>query len=198
MKKLINPATMTIVLAVILVIQSVLIGVSFSRIHEIENVQLAVQNQDLQNLQAVSLAALSATSFNQPTVSVSDNKVYFPDIHLALPLNDNTTQLLYLGRQTGNSDRQTTTTYDVTARSLASLSPVGFQQQLACYPIRLAFEDKANPFNDHEKNNSAVKLADGRTLQIYADDNPKCAAQRKTANVDPSVLMDSFKQAASY
>jgi hypothetical protein len=194
MKKLIIPPMLAILLVAVLVIQSVFISVSFSKIHKLEN----AKNPDQRNSFAVSMAALNATGFSQPAVSVSDNKVYLPDIRLALPLNSDTTSLLYSSRETGNPTEQTTTTYDVTTRSLASLSPVGFQQQLACYPIRLAFEDKANPFNPHEKDNAAVKLADGRTLQIYAHDDSKCAAQWQAAKIDPDTLKNAFKQATSY
>jgi hypothetical protein len=196
MKKLLNPAT--VLLVAILVVQSVFIGISFSKIHKLEQAKPSVQNQAQQNQFAISMAALSAVGLNQPAVSVTDNAVYFPDIHLALPLNNDTISLLYSSRQTGNPDKQTMTTYDVSTRGLAALSPIGLQHQLACYPVRLAFEDKANPFNPHESNNAAVKLADGRTLQIYAHDDSQCAAQWRAANVKPDSLKKIFEQATSY
>ncbi|MDB5186526.1 MAG: hypothetical protein JWL85_1049 [Candidatus Saccharibacteria bacterium] len=198
MKRLINPITVTILLVAIALTQSVLIGISFNKIHKLESAKSAAQNQEQQDKSAVSMAALNAASFNQPAVSVSDNKVYFPDIHLALPLNNDTVSFLYTGRQVGNPNKQTITTYDVTTRGLASLSPVGFQQRLACDPVRLAFEDKANPFSPHEKNNSSVKLADGRTLQIYAYSDSTCNAQWQAANVDPILIKSTFEQATSY
>lgn len=197
MKRLTQPVVLLSLLVLVLVVQCILIGVGYSKIHKLETSKTSPQSQSQPDMSA-SMAALNAISFNQPAISVSDNKVYLPEVNLALPLNETTLSLLYSGRETGNPSKQTQTTYDVTTRGLASLSPAGFQQQLACYPIRLAFEDKSNPFNPYEKDNSAVKLADGRTLQIYADSNPKCSPQWQAAKVSPDAIKKVLEQATSY
>jgi hypothetical protein len=182
---------------IVVIVQFALLAVCFSKIHTLESHRPAAQNRRRQAESPAAMTALSAISFNQPAVSVSDNKVYLPDMKLSLPLTDTAFTLLYSGRQT-LSNGQTATVYDVTTRSLASLSPAGFQQRLACYPLRLAFEAKPNPFNPHEKDNSAVKLADDRTLQIYANDDEACAPQWQAANVKPDALEQAFEQATSY
>ncbi|MDB5170031.1 MAG: hypothetical protein JWN82_427 [Candidatus Saccharibacteria bacterium] len=190
--KIINKTTATVLLVLILLAQSACIALSFDKIHKLETAKPA------DDLLSISMNALNASGLSQPAVSVGDNKVYFPELRLALPLNDTTTSLVYHGRSVGNAAGTTGVTYDVTTRGLASLSPVGFQTRLACDPIRLAFEAKANPFNPYEKNNAAVTLADGRTLQIYAFSEPACDAQWQAVGVKPDVLKNIFKQATSY
>lgn len=153
--------------------------------------------QDLQTKQAVgdATAALSALRLNQPAVSVSDKKVYFPELKLALPLNDTSLSLLYSGRSTKDDGVYT---YDLTTRELAALPTAGFQKELSCMPVRFSFETKANPYNQHEIAGREVKLADGRTLQIYAYANNVCNEQWDVAKVDPVAIADTLKQAVSY
>ncbi|HET8709640.1 MAG TPA: hypothetical protein VFL85_05185, partial [Candidatus Saccharimonadales bacterium] len=63
--------------------------------------------------------------------------------------------------------------------------------------LRLKFEAQPHPYNPHEKP-SSVKLADGRTLQIYQLSNEKECTDSWNASVNPSMITDVFKQAQSY
>jgi len=194
MKKVTTPQVLVSLLVLVLVGQSTLLAIGFKKIHTLETTKPSVLSQDQQNLSATTMTALSAVSMSEPVVSVGDNKVYLPYLRIALPIDSTSLQLLYSARSVGENSF----TYDVTTRGLASLSPIGFQTRLACTPLRLAFEAKPNPYNPHESNNASVKLADGRTLQIYADSDTTCDAQWRAAGVDPDVMKTTFVQAQSY
>lgn len=174
-----------------LIFQAVCISASFNKNRELET---AVHHLESQQNQQDSLQALVAVGMSQPAISVTEKKVYFPELKIALPLSDEAVSLLYATRQTGNKQ----VTYDITNRALASQPSAGFQTQFACTPVRLSFEASANPFNQNEQNNAAVKLADGRTLQIYTYTNKACQPQWDAADVNPSKIAQLFAQATSY
>lgn len=213
MKRLSKSTILPTILITILALQTVAITVAYVKINTLrkaDNSNLLALNQ--QNTSAAAITALNAVGFSQPAVSVSENRVYLTDLKLSLALNDTTSSLLYAKREVGahhtedheheegegQHDEELVTVYDVSTRALVSLSPIGFQQQLACNPIRLAFEDKSNPFNPNESNSASVKLADGRTLQIYAGGDPQCQNQWEAANISPDNLKKEFEQARSY
>lgn len=188
-----KPSLTLISLAVIIVVQGILLYAGFTKIHDLEVSQEAATQTQL----AVSMAALSTASLSQPVLAVADNKVYLPEMRIAVPLTVASQSLLYGSREVGDKGN-TATTYDVTVRGLSSLSPVGMQQTLACTPLRVTFEDKVNPFNPHEKPATAVKLSDGRTLQIYRYSNAVCDPQWQASGTDPVMLAQLFEQATSY
>ncbi|MGF7228568.1 MAG: hypothetical protein ACQR33_01135 [Candidatus Saccharibacteria bacterium] len=184
----------TLLIAVIIV-QGMFMCLSLRRIHTLN---ASVSDIKSQQSSRDALNALNVVSLSQPAVSVADNKVYLPDIHLALPLNTTTAALLYDSREVGSTQKTTGTTYDVTTRALATLPSSSFQDQFSCSPVRFSFEATANPYNPHEKTNTAVKLADGRMLQIYTYTNTACNAQWKAAGVVPNTITQAFEQATSY
>jgi hypothetical protein len=183
--------------AVLIAAQGILMSVVFYKVHTLENSVANLKNKS-QPASEDAIIALNAASLSQPAISVSENKVYFPEVSLSIPLSKQATTLLYSGRTVGGEPAKATTTYDVTTRPFASLSNGGFQTELSCIPVRFSFEAIANPYNDHEKPAKPVKLADGRTLQVYTYSNQKCDAQWKAANVDPGTIAELFEKASSY
>lgn len=183
-----------IIVVAALIFQAVCISASFNKNRELEASIHRLDTQQSQQLSQDSLSALNAVGMSQPAVSVTEKKIYFPELKLALPLSDPATSLLYSSREVGSGQ----TTYDVTNRALASLPSAGYQTQFACSPVRLSFETKANPFNPNEQTNPAVMLADGRTLQIYTYTNKACQAQWNAAKVDPGAIAQLFAKATVY
>lgn len=177
-----------------LIFQAVCISASFNKNRELEASVRRLDTQQNQQLSQDSLNALGAVGMSQPAVSVTEKKIYFPELKLVVPLSDDAVSILYSGRQVGSGQ----TTYDITNRTLVSLPATGYQTQFSCTPVRLSFEAKANPFNQNEKTNAAVTLADGRTLQIYTYTNKACQPQWDAAKVDPAAIAQLFAKATSY
>lgn len=183
-------------LVLVLVAQSVVLGMTVRKVRNLER-KISDTSTGQGTTDGV-MTALNAVALSQPAISVSESKVYFPDMNLQIPLSKQATTLLYGSRTVGGEPAKAMTTYDITTRPLASFYGVGYQTELSCTPVRLAFEAAANPYNNHEKPSSPVKLADGRTLQIYTYSNQKCDAQWKAANVDPTAIAALFEKASSY
>jgi hypothetical protein len=183
-----------VIVVAALIFQALCISASFNKNRELEASVRRLDTQQSQQLSQDSLSALNAIGMSQPAVSVTEKKIYFPELKLVLPLSDEATSLLYSSRQVGSGQ----TTYDITNRALASLPAAGYQVQFSCTPVRLSFEAKANPFNPNEKTNPAVSLADGRTLQIYTYANKACQPQWDAVKVDPAAIAQLFAKATSY
>lgn len=183
-----------VVVVAALIVQAVCISAAFNKNRELETSLRRLDTQQGQQLPQDSLNALGAVGMSQPAVSVTEKRVYLPELKLALPLSDEAVSLLYSSRQVDGGQ----TTYDVTNRALASQLSAGYQVQFSCTPIRLSFENKANPFNQNEQTNPAVTLADGRVLQIYTYTNKACQAQWDAAKVDPATIAQLFAKATSY
>jgi len=181
-----------VLLGGIIVLQFVLLGVLFSRFQHYKRDtdtvigQLTLdQNVGLHNVGLLRVTAVPA-----------ENIVYLPDIHLKLPLNESTLGLVY-GKRTTESNGKSMDVVDVTTLTDATTEPFP-NQRLACVPVRLAFEDKANPYNPHEIAQLAVKLGDGRTLQIYKFQDDSCNGRWQITQTDPAKIAEAFQSAKSY
>lgn len=187
-----------VVIFIVLIAQSVLIGIGYKKIDKLESTKSNQSVAPQSVSEANASTALMAASMSVPAVAVSEQKVYLPELRIALPLNETSVSLLYAGRQVGNAADERTTVYDATTRALATQSTAGSDQRLACYPVRLAFEEQPKPFNPNEKANTPVKLKDGRTLQVYTASDSTCEARWNVANVKPAELAKLFAEATSY
>jgi hypothetical protein len=178
----------------ILVLQTVALGLLWRSEHD-----TSLETRDLLNEQFTQLSQLftatSAASLNHVVVSVSDNAVYFPDLHLKLPLNNTTLNLVYSVR--ANAPGSNTTVIDVDTQSDATYT-APMLQTFSCTPLRLAFESKPNPYNPHEKDDESVTLADGRILQVYAYHQSSCDVQYQAEGMNTDALAAQFKAATSY
>jgi hypothetical protein len=64
--------------------------------------------------------------------------------------------------------------------------------------VRLKLEAEPNPYSPHEKPTS-VKLADGRTLQVYELVNePECNSSWYYSGISPSMMAQEFTKAQTY
>lgn len=188
------PLVLALLIVTVVVMQGIFILIGLSRINQLED---SVANSNTQHISQDASSALQAVGLSQPAVSVSNDKVYLIDSRLVLPLTKESASLLYSSREVG-PQKELKTTYDVTTRALAALPAQGFQDQFACTPVRFSFETSANPYNADEKPNPAIKLSDGRTLQVYTYTNADCDAQWQAAGVDPSAIAQLFAKATSY
>lgn len=141
-------------------------------------------------------AKMSDSNKMAPSVVVpSENFVYLPDIRLKLPISNLAAQLVYGSRNLGTkADEQVV---DISTASYESFVPIQ-SHRLACMPVRIAFEAQPNPYNPSEKPQKPVKLAGGRTLQIYATSEPSCDERWKLTGVRSFDIASLFQQARSY
>jgi len=188
MRRFLLPLVLTLIV-VGLGVEAILIAAINDKLNRVD--------RDQQNVATISIAALNAAEFSQPAISVTNKRVYFPELQIYLPLDTISTSLLYNGRQAGNPDKDVNTNYDITTRSLASLSPIGYQTQKACYPVRVTFEPSANKYTSYE-DTSTVKLSGDRTMQVYANNDPACRSQYATAGIVPDAIKKAFEGAVAY
>jgi hypothetical protein len=185
-----------ILLVAVIAIQGIFLASAYHKINTLQKaIPPGLQGQ-LDQLQANASVGIDAASFSPAVISIKDSKVYLPDVGLQLPLDFKVTGLLYDMRQTGGPDT-TTTVYDVTTRELVS-TPQPLKATSCTSPVRLGFGIKADPFNPNEKTNTPVKLADGRTLQIYTNTDPSCAQHWKSTSTIPADIAQMFQKATSY
>jgi len=153
--------------------------------------------QAMQQQQA--FAAQQAASASHPQVSVTDDAVYLPELRLKLPLNPTSLSLVYSLR---TSD-MTATGIDPTEADISTKNLIAFpsnpNQKIGCSSaVRIKLEAKPDPYNPHEIVAASVKLADGRTLQVYAFHHPDCDQTNTLTGTNPDTVADVFKEATSY
>ncbi len=141
-------------------------------------------------------AGVYNASLSRVTVAPSENVVYMPELRLKLPINETTLSLVYSQRinEYEPAPRQVTVVSTLAQESYVLPMP----QQFSCQPVRLAVETKANPYNQKEIAQPAVKLADGRTLQIYAVHEDTCKAAWNITGADSDKIAKVFQSAQSY
>lgn len=153
-------------------------------------------NAAIESLQTQVAEMAGSMSLSRVAVVPSDDAVYIPELRIKLPINQTTLSLMYSVRSVTEQDtvKQEADISTVAEEAYVPTTP----QRLACQPVRLAFEAKANAYNPHETPQQAVKLADGRTLQIYAFHEDSCTAHWKYTGVDSDKIAQVFQQAKSY
>jgi hypothetical protein len=198
MKKLITRDTVTIVLAVLVVAQFILWGWTIQRQDNINSRHIQTMNTMQQNLTAVS----NGLSYQQVAVSPSDNKIYLPQLGLALPLTTLGTSLLYspdAAYQTGSNKAPSGPANEATVSIFGTASATQTQSQFDCSGlVRIKFEATPNPYNPSETPIGGVKMANGKTLQIYANHRSACQKEWSITQANADAVADLFKQAQSY
>lgn len=187
MRQFVGKRWWQLLVSLVVVGLAVSVGVLWQRL----DTQAAAHDQQLGSLQA-NLASLDGfASYRHGVIDVTAGRVYLPDYHLALPLNDLTANLMYSPRQTGNEA-------DVTTQDVAAF-PVTQPRVRDCTGmVRFKFEAAPNPYNNAEQTIASLHLQDGRTLQVYASQLASCAAEWQAAGASPDALAGAFKAAQSY
>lgn len=149
------------------------------------------------SITSVAEQAVNASSYIPIRASIAGNAVYIPELRLKLPLNDTTLAFEYSLRADSKDKTQAFTEADITTRDLVSAAPV--DATISCSnPVRIKYETSSNPYNPHETNVVSVKLANGKTLQVYAFHHTDCSTAFNLAHIDSDALGKVFKQAVSY
>jgi hypothetical protein len=187
----------SVLLVAIIAVQSFLIASAFHKINILEKKVHPELAGELNTVAANSQVGINFASHTPPAISVKESKVYLPELKLQLPLNDTSLGILYATNKS-ISHGNPLTLYDVSTRSLAATPQPSMKVTSCTDVIQLRFETKADPFNTNQKSNPPIKLADGRTLQVYTNTDPTCSQLWNAANVKPAGIAQLFQQATSY
>lgn len=147
-------------------------------------------------------AETSNGSYTSATITPSESTVYFPLAKLKLPASTLTEVLVYSYADThtipGNKKvfpaQLSISTHNLAANAHSTT------KQFDCSQVVYAdFETPSYPINPVWKSDGDVKLADGRTMNIYyAPEISGCKQSWQFNNIDPKAIADSLKQAVSY
>ncbi len=162
-----------------------------------------IRSLDSQVLQlSASPAASQGPTYNDGTISPSEQAVYFPLAKLKLPDSDLAEGLVYTytGPYTVPGATKTfpanlsISTHDLAANAESTT------QQFDCTEVAYAdFVTPSYPVNPMYKSDGNTKLADGRTMNVYyASSIPGCQESWKFNNINSKAIADVLKQASSY
>jgi|SRR5882672_577027 len=119
------------------------------------------------------------------------NRLYLAGLNLTIPLNPTTSSIRYgfssgaPGNDSGEVRLTSTfmTDHTVHTKSCSDM-------------VRLKMESKPDAYSPEQPLYTTVKLADGRTLQVYASTTKEC--QLAWQVVSPQSIAEAFKAAATY
>lgn len=177
------------VLLAVVVVQFVLLALLYRNFEAYKKNDQAAQEM----VAGATFSVVQAVAYKQAAVVPDAGAVYIPEAHLKLPINDDTVQLAYSMRIDGSKDGPRSLYVVSTFRDATTN-----WADKSCVPVRLTFEATQNPFSPTEKPQQPVKLADGRTLQIYASSDTNCTMRWKSTQLDPVRLAALFQSAQSY
>jgi hypothetical protein len=187
----INPtAVLAVLVTLVVVLQFAMLGVLW---RTVSDDQAAIRNLER------TVASVNSSSYQAVTISPADQKVYLPQLHLALPLSDAATSLLYSADVAYNKDSDTGPLNEARISTITLANSQQTQDQFDCSSlVRLKLENKADPYNNNETVAGSVKLANGQTLQIYAYHRDACQPEWNATQADSDAVANLFKQAQSY
>jgi hypothetical protein len=188
MEKVKRYTTQKIILAALFIALIVAQGVTLGLLHQ--------TNQDVQSLKdsnQIILNELDSTASLRELAAVPGQKrLYVPELNITLPLDETTSTMRYTyttyGESTSKSGdaRITTTMMTDHTTHVKSCSDM----------VRLKIEAKPDAYSPDQPVYASIKLADGRTLQVYASTAKEC--ERAWLPLSPQALAEPFKQAQSY
>lgn len=130
--------------------------------------------------------------YTRPSVDAPTNRLYFPDLRIYLPYNEQSKQVVYdympaYNKVPGEVTLNSNTTVNIVPLSFSDISCM---QGMVDVSINKA---QGNP-------QATVKLADGRTIYMKTHPAKEDVAHCSDVwgDLGPSQMMDLFKQAKSY
>lgn len=180
-------------LILLFLVQFALLGLVYSSLRS-DNQAL---RKDIDLMQTEVRAATAAASQSHAVVSLADNTVAIPELRIKLPLNAVTTPLTYTVRTPYIPNSSNVAEADISTIALATF-PLPPQPIGCTTSVRVKFEDKPNPYNQHETIRASVKLADGRTLQAYSYQHDTCDQAFAMTGTDSVGQAEAFREATSY
>lgn len=199
MKKIVTTKNAIALLGVLVIVQCALLACLWHG-------QSVTNKQDQQQfaiMQQNATAVADAVSYQPVTVAPVEKKIYLPQLGLSLPLTALGMTLVYSADTayvTGSHEVTPSGPLDEAAISTADTARMQQSQtQFDCSElVRVKFDVKANPNNPSERLVRSVTLANGKTLQIYAEHQRACHNEWSFVQVNPDVIAGLFKEAQSY
>jgi hypothetical protein len=154
-------------------------------------------------LQTVSqfVFATNGGSYYAVTIIPSEDAVYMPLAKLKLPATDLNETLVYSHtpvHKVSGLKKLFNAELDISTHDL-SLNNFSAAQFDCSQPVYADFVTPSYPVNPMFKSDGSVKLADGRTMNVYyAPSIPGCQQSWQMRNIDTKAIADSLKQAVSY
>jgi hypothetical protein len=155
-------------------------------------------------LQIVSqnMFATNGGSYNSATIIPSENAVYLPLAKLKLSATIQNEGLMYSYKpdHTFPGDKKTfPAELDISTHDLA-VNNYSDTRRFDCSQVVYAdFVTPSYPISPIWKTDGSVKLADGRTMNVYyAPSIPGCERSWQMLKIDAKAIADSLKQAVSY
>jgi len=182
--------------ALFIVSSLVLLGISSF----IQRSQIKSLNQYIDTV-SQNQRAMSGGNYNAVSIVPSENSVYLPLAKLKLSATDTNESLVYTyapvhrvpGIQKLFNAELDISTHDLSMNNFASA-------QFDCSQVAYAdFVTPSYPVNPMWKSDGSIKLADGRTMNVYyAPSVSGCAQSWAMSNIDSKAIADSLKLAVSY
>lgn len=198
MFKLFTRNNALILLAVLVIIQFGLLGCQWLRQRHTDNLYAG----EIAALQQNPAAPDNALSYQQVTVSPTDKKIYFPQLDLSIPLTQLGASLVYspdTAYVSGSNKLPSGAPDEAEISTFSTVSAQQSQSQFDCSGlVRIKFDAEPNPYNPNEIPSGSVKLANGKTLQIYSYHLKACQKEWSFIQANPDVIAALFKQAQSY
>lgn len=191
-----NKQYLYIVLALLVIGSYLVVGLVWRH----ERSKISDLNKELQTVSA-NQEAMSGGNYTAATIIPSENAVYFPLVRLKLTATELNEGLVYdyraaytvpVSRKAFPAQLEIST-HDLSVNDFA-------QKQFDCSEVVYAdFVAPSYPTNPMWKSDGSIKLADGRTMNIYyAPSIPGCKNTWHMNNINPKAIADSIKQAVSY
>lgn len=198
MAKILTKRGGLIVLVILMAIQFGLIGWLWGRQKNMD----ARYNSEIDSLSQNITSASNGLAYQPVTVSPAEKKIYLPQINLSLPLTTLGTSLVYspdTAYVTGSTKQPNGPLDEASISTFSTAGATQSQTQFDCSSVvRIKFEPKPNPYNPSETPSGSVPLANGKTLQIYANHLKNCQLEWSMTKVNPDAVAALFKQAQSY
>ena len=157
--------------------------------------ELSTQQQNIDS-------ANSGVGYQPVTAAPSENKVYLPRVGISLPLTPVSLALVYSADTAyvpGSYSEAKGALDEVRISDVNTAGAPQTQNQFDCSSlVRIKFETKPNPYNPNESPAGSVVLANGKTIQIYANHLKNCQKEYSLTGANPDAIADVLKQAESY
>ncbi len=198
MLKILTRNNAIIALLILIIAQFGLSGYLYNQQKDVNS----LYKQQLDTLQQNITSANNGLSYQQVTVSPIDNKIYLPQLNLALPMSTLGQSLLYSANAayvTGSYNIPTGPADEGSISVFGTASAPQSQTRFDCSGlVRIKFEAQPNPYNPSDVPQGSVVLKNGKTLQIYASHRKNCLPEWSVTQANADAIAALFKQAESY
>ena len=165
-----------------------------------ERSEISSLNRQLQTVSA-NQEAMSGGNYTAATIIPSENAVYFPLVRLKLPATVLNEELVYdyqAAYMVSGFKKVFPAELDISTHDL-SVNDFPTKQFDCSEVVYADFVTPSYPTNPMWRSDGSIKLADGRTMNIYyAPSIPGCKNAWQMNNINSKAIADSLKQAVSY